>query len=108
MKTTAETVERLDKYDTTMGITYVGDNHELILPEPILKLAGLEAGDTIFFEVADDGGDGKRLQLRKIDPDQAWFWTHEWQLGELEADAAKAEGRSTVYYSPDEFLDSLK
>jgi hypothetical protein len=42
------------------------------------------------------------------DPDQAWFWTPEWQAGEAEADADLAAGRVTTSYSTEEFLLSLR
>ncbi len=37
-------------------------------------------------------------------PDQAWYWTPEWQAGEAAADADLAAGRGTVYRSGEEFL----
>lgn len=43
----------------------------------------------------------------RIDPDQAGFWTHEWQENEREADDDLAGGRSTRYYSDEEFLAAL-
>ncbi len=42
-----------------------------------------------------------------IDPDQAWFWTPEWQAGEREADAEIAAGGGTRYHSDEEFLAAL-
>ena len=42
-----------------------------------------------------------------IDPDQAWFWTPEWQAKEREADADLAAGRGTFYDSAEEFLADL-
>lgn len=42
-----------------------------------------------------------------LDPDQAWFWTEEWQAGEHEADAEIAAGRGQVYEDAEEFLDSF-
>lgn len=32
-----------------------------------------------------------------IDPDQAWFWTPHWQIGEREASAQLAAGDLRVY-----------
>lgn len=43
----------------------------------------------------------------EIDPDQAWFWTDEWQEKEREADEDFANGRFESYDSVDEFLASL-
>ncbi len=41
-------------------------------------------------------------------PDQAWFWTPEWQAGEKAADADLAAGRTTVYDSDEAFLKALE
>lgn len=43
----------------------------------------------------------------RIDPEQAWFWTHEWQAKEREADEDLAAGRVTHYESDREFLAAL-
>ncbi len=49
-----------------------------------------------------------RLAMREIDPEQAWFWTPEWQEGEREADEDIAAGRVTRYDSDEEFLKYLE
>lgn len=41
----------------------------------------------------------------RIDPEQAWFWTHEWQTKEREADEDLAAGRVTE--GDKEFLAAL-
>lgn len=46
-------------------------------------------------------------QEGEIDPEQAWFWTPEWQAKEREADADIAAGRGTFYGSAEAFLDDL-
>lgn len=43
----------------------------------------------------------------RIDPEQAGFWTREWQAKELEADDDLAAGRVTRYESDEEFLAAL-
>jgi len=46
--------------------------------------------------------------LRPIDPDQAWFWTPEWQEGEREVDASLADpNREPRAMSGEEFLAHL-
>jgi hypothetical protein len=40
-------------------------------------------------------------------PDQAWYWTPEWQAGETAADADLAAARSTKHGSAEEFLAAL-
>lgn len=41
------------------------------------------------------------------DPDQAWFWTPQWQAREREADEEIAAGHTTYYESGEEFLAAL-
>lgn len=40
-------------------------------------------------------------------PEQAWFWTPEWQAGEREADAQLAAGKSENYQSGADFMAAL-
>ncbi len=69
--------------------------HELVdrLPE------GAVDGAAILLEEITDG---------RIDPEQAWFWTREWQAKEREADEDLAAGRATTFESDDEFLGALE
>jgi hypothetical protein len=46
--------------------------------------------------------------MSEREPDQAWFWTEEWQAGEREASEQIARGEVTTYMSDEEFLASLK
>ena len=68
--------------------------HQLVdrLPE------GAVDGAAILLEEITDG---------RIDPEQAWFWTREWQAKEREADDDVAAGRGTTYASDDELLAAL-
>lgn len=43
----------------------------------------------------------------RIDAEQAWFWTCEWQRREREADEDLAAGRVTRYESDEQFLAAL-
>jgi hypothetical protein len=45
--------------------------------------------------------------MARIDPEQAWFWTREWQEREREADEDLAAGRVTRYESDEQFLAAL-
>jgi hypothetical protein len=42
------------------------------------------------------------------DPDQAWFWTEEWQAGERRVDAQILAGQGRVFYSDEEFMAALE
>ena len=41
--------------------------------------------------------------MQRLNPDQAWFWTEEWQAGERECDRDEAAGRSTFVGGDAEF-----
>ncbi len=43
----------------------------------------------------------------RIDAEQAWFWTREWQEREREADKDLASGRVTRFESDEDFLAEL-
>jgi hypothetical protein len=60
----------------------------------------------------DKAVDGAAILLRevtdgRIDSEQAWFWTREWQQREREADKDLAAGRVTRFDSDEEFLEAL-
>ena len=64
-------------------------------------------------ELPDNAVEGAGVLLRgiikgPIDPDQAWFWTPEWQEKEREADADKAAGRAERFESDEAFTAALK
>lgn len=47
------------------------------------------------------------ISAGRIDPEQAWFWTREWQEKEREADDDLAACRVTAYDTDTEFLAAL-
>lgn len=60
----------------------------------------------------DQAVDGAAILLRavtdgRIDSEQAWFWTREWQEREREADEDLAAGRVTRYENDEQFLAAL-
>jgi hypothetical protein len=46
--------------------------------------------------------------LAERDPDQAWFWTTEWQAGERQADEDLSSGNYEDFDNMDDFIASLK
>ena len=86
-------------------LTHVGQNGQITIPASVRRAANIKPGHAFEVEVTDEG---ILLRPTEIDPDQAWFWTPEWQAKEHEADQAIAEGRFTRYYSEDDFLASFK
>jgi bifunctional DNA-binding transcriptional regulator/antitoxin component of YhaV-PrlF toxin-antitoxin module len=108
MATTTKTEELIAHLRATTTTVTLSAGENLILPEKIRQAAGLSEGDTVYVEVEDRGEAGLQVRLRNIDPDQAWFWTPEWQAKEREADEDYAAGRFTRYYSDEEFLAELE
>ncbi len=49
----------------------------------------------------------QHVEQEQVDPDQAWFWTPEWQAKEREAEAAIAAREGTFFASEEDFLASL-
>jgi AbrB family looped-hinge helix DNA binding protein len=79
---------------------------QLTLPSEIREAAQLKEGDCV--EVLLHPADILLLQRERIDPDQAWFWTPEWQAGEREADADIAAGRTRCFNTGEELLAALE
>jgi hypothetical protein len=68
--------------------------HQLVdrLPEDAVNGAAIMLGE---------------ISAGRIDPEQAWFWTREWQAKEREADDDHAAGRVTRYETDADFLTAL-
>lgn len=47
------------------------------------------------------------VTIEAIDPDQAWFWTEEWQSGEKQADEDIAAGRYKAFNDMDSLIADL-
>lgn len=84
------------------GVVYVGPNGEIVIPLSVREASALSPGSPVAVETSDNG-----ILVRVIDPDQAWFWTPEWQDGEREADAQIASGDTVRFESDDEMLAYL-
>ncbi|WP_258112660.1 AbrB/MazE/SpoVT family DNA-binding domain-containing protein [Alicyclobacillus sp. SP_1] len=88
-----------------MTLSKVTRNGQITIPKSIREKLHLEEGD--YVEVID-GQEGILLRPKKVaffDPDQAYYWTEEWQERERRADEDIREGRVHKLDSLDE-LDS--
>lgn len=61
----------------------------------------------------DGAVDGAAILLReisdgRIDPEQTWFWTHDWLPGELEAEREGETDPGVVYEDADAFKAALR
>jgi len=73
-----------------MPLVKVKENFQITLPARIRKRLKIAVGDYVEAEDAKEGIILKPVKV--IRPDQAWFYTEEWQKGEREADEAIAKG----------------
>lgn len=87
-----------------VAVAHMNESGRVTIPEDVRRELHLEPGQPIEIVVHEGG---VLIGPIDIDPEQAWFWTPEWQAKEREADRAYAEGRFTRYDSTEEFLDSL-
>lgn len=73
-----------------MPLIKVKQNYQITLPNSLRKDLNVSVGDYLEIERQDGG-----LVLRPVKvvyPDQAYFYTREWQKGEAEADRDIARG----------------
>jgi antitoxin component of MazEF toxin-antitoxin module len=89
-----------------MGVITIGEGGTVRIPEELLERARLKAGAHVSLRVSDEGD--IVIQPEERDPDQAWFWTEEWQKKEREADEDIAAGRTTRYLSDEAFTAELE
>jgi len=82
----------------------IGEGGTVTIPAELLAQLHLCEGTEVL--IAEDGG-ALVISSTERDPDQAWFWTEEWQAGERAADADKAAGRVTGPMTGEEFTAAL-
>ncbi len=73
-----------------MPLVKVKENFQITLPTSIRKRWRIAVGDYVEAEDAKEGVILKPVKV--IRPDQAWFYTEEWQKDEREADEAIVKG----------------
>lgn len=81
------------------------ETFELSLPRTLYRR--VTPGD--YFRVEAIRGELVLRPADAIDPEDAWFWTPEWQAKEQEADADIAAGRASgPFRTAEEFMRGLK
>jgi hypothetical protein len=81
----AETIRWADEVIEKLASTPYGEDPESLLP----RVRELRAEAF--------------ARMQRLNPDQAWFWTEEWQEGERECDRDEAAGRSSLVGGDEEF-----
>ncbi|HAH96388.1 MAG TPA: AbrB family transcriptional regulator [Firmicutes bacterium] len=78
---------------------------QVTIPKALVKKLNLEVGDKLDLALKDG-----RIIITPvviIPKDQEWYYTHEWQTVEREADKQLAEGRAKVAETKEELYKDL-
>lgn len=87
-------------------LTKVTRNGQITLPASVRRLINIEEGDYIAVRV-----EGDMILLtpkRLIDKSQAYFWTEEWQRGEIKASEDIHAGRTNEFSEVEELIALLE
>ena len=87
-------------------LTKVTRNGQITLPASVRRLINIEEGD--YIAVSVEGDTILLTPKRLIDKSQAYFWTEEWQRGEIEASEDIRAGRTSEFSDVEELIDSLE
>lgn len=82
----------------------LGEAGQLKLPAKVRQALRLKSGDTLEIHVID----GHILMHPARDPEQAWFWTPEWQAKEREADEDFKAGRFQSFANVEDLIADLR
>ena len=88
------------------SVVKVQKNKNITLPMWVMQRFHIGAGDFVRVEETADGVMLKPAKL--VDPEQAYFWTKEWQSGEREAEADIRKGRVKAFKNLKELIKDLK
>jgi len=78
---------------------------QVTLPAAVRKELNIEEGDLVEIQVVDDRA--VLVPKKLVDKSQAYFWTDDWQKGEVEAEADIKAGRIKAFDSVEELLEDL-
>ncbi len=89
-----------------MSTVQVREKNQITLPADIRKKLDINKGD--FLEAVVEDSRIVLIPKKLIDKDQAWFWTKEWQEGEMEAEEDLRKGRYNDFDNIEDALRWLK
>ncbi|MCS6903178.1 MAG: AbrB/MazE/SpoVT family DNA-binding domain-containing protein [Candidatus Bipolaricaulota bacterium] len=82
----------------------LGEAGQVKLPSKVRQALRLKSGDALEIHVID----GHILMRPVRDPEQAWFWTPEWQAKEREADEDFKAGRFKSFTNVEDLIADLR
>lgn len=95
--------ERRDSMKERLTIRKRG---QVTLPKALIEKYGLEEGDTL--ELIEQNGEIKVIPMVQVPASQKWFWTEEWQKGELEAEEDIKAGRVKSFSNVHDLIADLE
>ncbi len=87
-------------------LTKVTRNGQITLPASVRRLTNIEEGDYIAVRV--EGDTILLTPKRLIDKSQSYFWTEEWQHGEIEATEDVKVGRTREFTDVEDLIAALE
>jgi len=78
---------------TNLTLIKITKNFQVTLPAKLRQVLKLKEGDYLEAKLEKQALVLRPKKLVDIDPDQAWFWTDEWQNKEKEVDKKVKQGR---------------
>lgn len=89
-----------------MSLVKVKSKFQIVIPDEVRKKLHLEIGDAL--EIEEKGGVLIARPVMVIDKSQSYFWTEDWQKGEMEAEEAKKKGKFREFEKADEAVKWLR
>jgi AbrB family looped-hinge helix DNA binding protein len=86
----------------------ISKNFQITIPAKLREGFGLAEGDYLEVSKGDGGFLVRPKSVVSRDPDQAWFWTKDWQKKEREAEEDIRAGRVKTFNTMEEGLRYLK
>ena len=83
-------------------------NYQITIPAKLRQNLNIEEGDYLEARINKGIFMFKPKKLVDIDPDQAWFWTDQWQKEEKEVEEQIANGEVKGPMKIDDFINELK
>lgn len=73
-----------------MSLIKVKQNYQITLPNSLRKYFNIAVGD--YMEMDERDGEIVLMPVKVVHPEQAYFYSREWQKGEADADKDIAKG----------------
>ena len=87
--------------------TFVRAHYQITLPVSVRRKVPIRVGDPVEISIRGDSEIVIR-PLKIIEASQAWFWTHEHQRAEREAEAERRAGKARIAKSAKHLIHELR